>query len=93
MLVQRRRSTVDYQRWYNVRKQLAERYSNCGKSNFPIMDVQGLSNLYSALVVNCKIPAFVQSWVYIRPNLLPTVEKVIVRQWMYKIYPISNRLL
>ena len=26
-------------------------------------------------VVDCKIPAFVQRWVYNRPNFLPTVEK------------------
>ena len=89
MLVQRKRSTVDHQRWYNVRKQLAQPYSNCGKSNFPIVDVQGLSNLYSALVVDCKIPEFVQRWAYSRPNLLQTAEKVISRQLMYKIYPMS----
>ena len=23
------------------------------------------------------------------PNLIPTVEKVIYRQWMYKVYPVS----
>ena len=88
MLVQRRRSTVDYQRWYNVEKQLAQPYSNCGKSNFPKVNVQGLSSVYSALVVDCKIPAFVQRWVYNRPNLLPTVEKVISQQWMYNVYPV-----
>ena len=74
---------------YNVRKQLAQPYSDCGKSNFPIVDVQGLSSVYSALVVDCNIPKFVQRWVYNRPNLLPTVEKVIFWQWMYKVYLVS----
>ena len=68
MLVQRRRSTVDYQRWYNVGKQLAQPYSDCGTINFPTMDVQGLSSVYSALVVDCKIPTFIQRWVYNRPT-------------------------
>ena len=86
MLDQRRRSTVHYQRWYNVGKQLAEPYSECGKSNFPIVDVQGLSNVYSAPVVDCKIPTFEQRWVYNRPNLISIVEKVIFRQWMYMVY-------
>ena len=74
MLVQCRRSTVDYQRWYNVEEQLAQPYSDCGKSNLPTVDVQGLSSVYSAPVVDCKIPAFVQRWVYKRPNLFPTVN-------------------
>ena len=87
MLIERRRSTVDYQSWYNVGKQLAQRYSDCGKINFPIVDIQGLSNFYSALVVYCKIPAFVQCWMYNRLNLLLTMEKIIFRQWMYKVYP------
>ena len=37
--------------------------SDCGTSNFPTINVQGLSNVYSAPVVDCKIPAFVQRWV------------------------------
>ena len=36
--------------------------------------------IQSAPVADCKIPAFVQCWMYNRPNLLPTVEKVIFRQ-------------
>ena len=60
MLVRCRRSTVDYQRWYNVGKQLAQPYSDCKKSNLPTVDVQGLFSIYSAPVVECKIPAFVQ---------------------------------
>ena len=80
MLVQHRRSTVDYQGWYNVGKQLAQPYSDCRKSNFPIVDVKGLSSVYSAPVVDCKIPAFGQRWVFNRLNLLPTVEDVIFRQ-------------
>ena len=70
-----RRSTVDYQRWYNVEKQLAQPYSDCEKSNLPIVDVQGLSSVYSA-----PVPAFVQCLMYNRPNFLPNVEKVIFRQ-------------
>ena len=50
--------------------------SDCGKSNFPTVNVQGLSSVYSALVVDCKIPTFVQRWVYNRPNVLSTVEIV-----------------
>ena len=92
MLVRCRISTVDYQRWYNDGKQLAQPYSDCGKSNLPTVDVQGLSSVYSTPVVDCKIPAFVQCWMYNRPNLLPTVEKVISRQWMYKVYPVSDRI-
>ena len=80
MLVRCRRSTVDCQRWYNVEKQFAQPYSDCGKSNLPTVDVQGPSSIYSAPVVNCKIPTFVQCWIYNRPNLLPTVEKVIFQQ-------------
>ena len=80
MLVRCRRSTVDYQRWYNVGKQLAQPYSYCGQSNLPTVDVQGLSSAYSFLVVDFKIPASVQCWMYNRRNLLPTVEKVIFRQ-------------
>ena len=53
------RLPVDYQRWYNVGKQLAQPYSDCGKSNLPTVDVQGLSSVYSAPVVGCKILAFV----------------------------------
>ena len=60
MFARCRRSTVDYQRWYNVEKQLAQPYSDFGKSNLPTVDVQGLSSVYSALVVDCEIPAFVQ---------------------------------
>ena len=60
MLVQCRRSTVDSQGWYNVGNQLAHPYSDCGKSIFPTVDVQGLSSVYSAPVVNCKISAFEQ---------------------------------
>ena len=45
MMLQHRRSTVDYQCWYNVGKQLAQPYSDCGKSNFPTVDVQGLSSV------------------------------------------------
>ena len=37
-------------------------YSDCGKSNFPIVVVQGPPSVYSALVVDCKIPAFVYVW-------------------------------
>ena len=59
MLVRCRRSIVGYQRWYNVEKQLAQPYSDCGKSNFPIVDVRGLASVYSAPVVDCKLPAFV----------------------------------
>ena len=92
MLVHRRKWTVYYQHWYNAGKQLAQRYSNCGKNNFPIVDVQGLSSVYSALVVDCKIPAFVQCWVYNRSNLFPTVKKVIFRQWIYNVYPVSIQL-
>ena len=80
MLIRCRRSTVDYQRWYNVEKQLAQPYSDRGKSNLPTVDVQGLSSVYSAPVVDCEIPAFVQCWMYNRPKLLPTVEKIISRQ-------------
>ena len=36
------KSTIDYQRRCNVGKQLAQPYSDCGKSNFPIVDVRGL---------------------------------------------------
>ena len=80
MLVRRRKTTVDYQLWYNVEKQLAQPSSDCGKSYFLTVDVQGLPSVYSAPVVDCKIPAFVQRWVYNKPKLLPTVEKVIFRQ-------------
>ena len=52
MLVRCRRSTVDYQRWYNVGKQLAQPYSYCGQSNLPTVDVQGLSSAYSTLIIN-----------------------------------------
>ena len=89
MLVRYEKSTVDYQGWYNVMKQLVQPYSDCGKSNLLTVDAQGLSSVYSAPVVGCKIPAFVQCWMYKRPNLLPTVEKVIYQQWMYKVYPVS----
>ena len=68
--------------------QQAQPSSDCGKRNFSTVDGQALSSVYSALV-NCKISAFVQSWVYNKPNLLPTGEKVIFRQWMYKVYPVS----
>ena len=54
ILARRRRSNVDYQRWYKVGKQLAQPYSDCGKSNFPTVDVQGLSSVYSALLVDLK---------------------------------------
>ena len=54
--------------------------SDCGKSNFSIVDVRGLASVYLAPVVDCKIPAFVQCWMYNSPNLLSTVEKVIFRQ-------------
>ena len=40
-------------------------------------------------VVDCQIPAFVQCWMYNRPNLIPTVEVIIFRQWIYKVYPVS----
>ena len=53
--------TIDYQRWYNVGKQLAQPYSDCGKSNLPTVDLQGLSSVYSAPVVDCEISVFVQS--------------------------------
>ena len=85
MLVRCRRSSVDYQRWYNVEKQLAQPYSNCGKSNLTTVDVQGPSSVYSAPVVDCQIPASVQCWLYNRPNLISTVEKIIYRQWMSSI--------
>ena len=69
--------------------QQAQPSSDCEKSNFPTVDVRGLSSVYSAPVIDCKIPAFVQRWVYNRSNLLPTVEKVIFRQWIYEVYPVS----
>ena len=50
------------------------------ESNWPnlilTVNVRGLASVYSAPVVDCKIPAFVQCWMYNRPNLLSTVEKV-----------------
>ena len=49
--------------------------SFCGKSNFPTLDVQGLSSVYLALLVDCKILEFVPCWVYNRDNLLPTSGK------------------
>ena len=58
MLVRYKRPTVDYQCWYNVGKQLTQPYSDCGKCNFPIVDVGGLASVSSAPVVDCKIPAF-----------------------------------
>ena len=63
--------------------------SERGKCNLLTVDVQGLSSVYSAPIVDCKIPTFVQRWMYCKPNLLPTVEKVIFRQWMYKVYSVS----
>ena len=63
MLVQRKKSTVDYQLWYNVEKQLAQPYSDWRKSNFLTVHVKGLSSVYSTPVVDCKIPAFEQGWV------------------------------
>ena len=53
---------------------------DCGKRIFLTKDVQDLSSTYPASVVDCKIPAFVQWWMYNRPNLIPTVKKVIFRQ-------------
>ena len=38
------------------------------ESNFSTVDVQGLSNVYSAPVVNCKIPTMVQCWEKISPT-------------------------
>ena len=35
--------------------QQAQPSSDCGKSNFPTVDVQGLSSVYSAPVVDCQI--------------------------------------
>ena len=52
--------------WYYVEKQLAQPYSDWGKSNFPTVDVQGLSSVYLGTVVDCKILAFVQGWVHNR---------------------------
>ena len=72
---------------------MAQPCSDCGKSNFPIVDVRGLASIYSALIVDCKIPAFVQGWMYNRPNLIPTVEKVIYQQWMYSVYPMFIQCL
>ena len=46
MLVQRRISAIDYQRWYNVGKRIAQPYSDYGKSNFPTVDVQGPPSVY-----------------------------------------------
>ena len=92
-MVQCRRSTVNCQRWYNVGKQLTQPYSDCGKSNFPVVDLWGVASVYSAPVVDCKTPAFVQRWVYNWPNLISTVEKVIFRQWMYKVHPVSGTLV
>ena len=67
MMVQGRRLTVDYQHWYIVGKQLAQLYSDCGKNNFPTMEVQGLFTVYTVTVVHSKIPAFVQCWVTAGP--------------------------
>ena len=33
---------------------------------------QGLSGVYLTMVVDCRIPAFEQLWVFERPNLLQT---------------------
>ena len=59
--------------WSNVGDRLL--ITNVGtmlRSNwmYKDVDVQGLPSVYSAPVVDCKIPAFVQRWVYSRPNLL-----------------------
>ena len=70
--------------------QQAQPSSDCGKSNFPTVDVQGPPSVYWTPVVDCKIPALVQRWVYNRSNLRPTVEKVIFRQWMYMVYTVCT---
>ena len=39
--------------------QQAQLFSDCEKSNFPTVDAQGLSSVYSTPLVDSKIPAFV----------------------------------